>query len=64
MYFELRLDQTDIGKTKLPYLLSRLILVVVYGAAQDEHNPAFLRELVNLAKDNPYLIIIGVILIC
>lgn len=28
-------------------------LVVVYGAAQDEHKAAFLRELVNLAKDNP-----------
>ena len=34
-------------------------LVAVYGAAQDEHKPAFLRELVNLAKDNPYPIIIG-----
>lgn len=28
-------------------------LIAVYGAAQDKHKPAFLRELVNLAKDNP-----------
>jgi hypothetical protein len=34
-------------------------LVSVYGAAQDVHKPAFLRELVNLAKDNPHPIIIG-----
>ena len=34
-------------------------LVAVYGAAQDAFKPAFLRELVNLAKDNPYPIIIG-----
>jgi hypothetical protein len=34
-------------------------LVVVYGAAQEEFKAAFLRELVNLAKDNPYPIIIG-----
>jgi hypothetical protein len=34
-------------------------LVSVYGAAQEELKPAFLRELVNLAKDNPYPIIIG-----
>ena len=34
-------------------------LVTVYGAAQDEFKPAFLRELVNLAKDNPYPILIG-----
>ena len=34
-------------------------LVAVYGAAQDEFKPAFLRELVNLVKDNPYPIIIG-----
>ena len=27
-------------------------LVAVYGVAQDEHKPVFLRELVNLAKDN------------
>jgi hypothetical protein len=34
-------------------------LVAVYGAAQDEFKPAFLRELVNLVKDNPYPVIIG-----
>jgi hypothetical protein len=34
-------------------------LVAVYGAAQDEHKAAFLRELVNLAKDNPHPILIG-----
>jgi hypothetical protein len=34
-------------------------LVAVYGAAQAEFKAAFLRELVNLAKDNPYPIIIG-----
>ena len=34
-------------------------LVAVYGAAQDEYKSAFLRELVNLVKDNPYPIIIG-----
>ena len=34
-------------------------LVGVYGAAQDEFKPAFLREIVNLAKDNLYPIIIG-----
>ena len=34
-------------------------LVAVYGAAQDEFKAAFLRELVNLAKDNPYPILIG-----
>ena len=28
-------------------------LVALYGAAQDEHKTAFLRELVNLVKDNP-----------
>lgn len=31
----------------------------MYGAAQDEHKNDFLRELVNLAKDNSYLILIG-----
>jgi hypothetical protein len=36
-----------------------LSLVSVYGAAQDAAKPAFLRELVNLAKDNPYPIVIG-----
>jgi hypothetical protein len=34
-------------------------LVSVYGAAQDNFKPAFLRELVNLAKDNPYPMVIG-----
>jgi len=29
-------------------------LVAVYGAAQNEHKAAFLRELVNLAKDNTH----------
>jgi hypothetical protein len=38
-------------------------LVVVYGAAQDEHKEAFLHELVDLAKDNPHPILIGRILI-
>src|SRR5205809_8003699 len=32
-------------------------LVAVYGAAQEEHKTTFLRELVNLAKDNPYPIL-------
>jgi hypothetical protein len=39
-------------------------LVTVYGVAQDEFKADFLRELVNLAKDNPYPMIIGGILIC
>jgi hypothetical protein len=34
-------------------------LVAVYGAAQDAFKANFLRELVNLAKDNPYPILIG-----
>ena len=34
-------------------------LVAVYGAAQDAFKPAFLRELVNLAKDNRHPMIIG-----
>ena len=34
-------------------------LVAVYGAAQEEYKAAFLRELVNLAKDNPHPILIG-----
>ena len=34
-------------------------LVAIHGAAQDECKPAFLRELVNLVKDNPYPIILG-----
>ena len=31
----------------------------MYGAAKDEFNTNFLRELVNIAKDNPYPILIG-----
>ena len=31
----------------------------MYGAAQDELKAEFLRELVNLVKDNPYPILIG-----
>ena len=31
----------------------------MYGAAQDEHKSVFLRELVNLAKDNLYPMLIG-----
>ena len=34
-------------------------LVTVYGAAQDDQKAAFLRELVNLARDNPHPILIG-----
>ena len=34
-------------------------LVAVYGAAQEEFKAAFLRELVNLARDNNYSILIG-----
>jgi hypothetical protein len=34
-------------------------LVAVYGGAQDEFKANFLREIVNLAKDNPHPIIIG-----
>ena len=34
-------------------------LVAVYGAAQDASKPAFLREVVNLAKENPHPMIIG-----
>ena len=34
-------------------------LVAVYGAAQEAFKADFLRELVNLAKDNPYPILIG-----
>jgi hypothetical protein len=33
-------------------------LIAVYGAAQDEFKADFLGELVNLAKDSPYLILI------
>lgn len=39
-------------------------LVSVYGAAQDEFKADFLRELVNLAKDDPHPIFIGGISIC
>jgi hypothetical protein len=35
------------------------ILVSVYGAAQDRFKANFLRELVNLAKDDPHPIMIG-----
>jgi hypothetical protein len=34
-------------------------LVAVYGPAQEEYKDAFLCEFVNLAKDNPYPILIG-----
>jgi hypothetical protein len=34
-------------------------LVAVYGAAQDAFKADYLHELVNLAKDNPYPILIG-----
>jgi hypothetical protein len=34
-------------------------LVAVYDAAQDEFKADFYHELVNLAKDNPYPILIG-----
>jgi hypothetical protein len=34
-------------------------LVPVYGAAQEEFKADFLLEMVKLAKDNPYLILIG-----
>ena len=34
-------------------------LVAVYGAAQEEHKAAFLRELMNLANDDPHPILIG-----
>ena len=36
----------------------------MYGAAQEEYKADFLRELVNLAKDNPHPILIGGTLIC
>lgn len=41
------------------YETGLIILHGAYGAAQDEHQSAFLRELVNLAKDNPYPMLIG-----
>ena len=31
----------------------------MYGAVQEDFKAAFLRELVNLARDNPYPILIG-----
>jgi hypothetical protein len=34
-------------------------LVAIYGAAQEEFKADFLREMVNLAKDNPHPILIG-----
>jgi hypothetical protein len=34
-------------------------LVAVYGVAQEDSKAAFLRESVNLAKDNPHPILIG-----
>ena len=34
-------------------------LVAVYGAAQNDNKSIFLRELVNLAKDNPHTMLIG-----
>jgi hypothetical protein len=39
-------------------------LVAIYGAAQEEFKADFLREMVNLAKDNPYPILIGGTSIC
>jgi hypothetical protein len=36
-------------------------LVSIYGAAQDVDKPAFLKKLVNLAKDNPHPIITSTI---
>jgi hypothetical protein len=39
-------------------------LVAVYGAAQEEFKANFLREMVNLVKDNPYPIVIEGISIC
>jgi hypothetical protein len=39
-------------------------LLVVYGAAQEEFKADFLCEMVNLAKDNPYPILIGGTSIC
>jgi hypothetical protein len=41
-----------------------LSLVAVYGAAQEDFKAVFLRELVNLAKKNPYPILIGEISTC
>jgi hypothetical protein len=40
-------------------------LVSMYGAAQEDSKAAFLCEMVNLAKDNPHPVLIGVrCLIC
>jgi hypothetical protein len=39
-------------------------LVAVYGATQEDFKVVFIRELVNLAKDNPQPILIGWISIC
>jgi hypothetical protein len=39
-------------------------LVAMYGAYQDEFKASFLRELVNLVKENLYPILIEGILIC
>jgi hypothetical protein len=38
--------------------------VAVYGASQEEFKIDFLREMVNLAKDNPYPILIGGTSVC
>jgi hypothetical protein len=48
-------------KIHIPNKSDNLIwsLVSGYGAVQDAAKPAFLCELVNLANDNPYPIIIG-----
>jgi exonuclease III len=34
-------------------------MVAVYGAAQDEHKPAFLSELVRICEDEPLPMIVG-----
>jgi hypothetical protein len=39
-------------------------LVAIYGATHEEFKADFLCVLVNLAKDNPYPILIGESLIC
>jgi hypothetical protein len=39
-------------------------LIAVYGAAQEKFKADFLHEMVNLAKDNPYPILIGGTSIC
>jgi hypothetical protein len=41
-----------------------LSLVAVYGAVQEDFKAVFLRELVNLAKENPYPVLIGDISTC